>query len=286
VFGVLVPSETESCAQAFLALGGQDGIGVADRATGPQRDRLFQTPHGSIAALSPPAYGLAGHVYAKDPTDGSPTPHPDVIDYYEERARRSVGLIIVGHIEVQKGHSGRWHLTTDSAVDAFRPLVDRVHQHGSKMFAQLHCGFGSPSGIPGASNPCGAATAGLRTRSSPTKSCDRHRPRSAQRYRRAKGERGYEWGEMPIRYVDEYKQEDSMWYSTKRSLHMRYASRPSFRELTASVARPCDRVRSVRSDRGGVEPRLNSGLDQDLTNWPQIGFPVFMGTNSFPTSFT
>jgi 2,4-dienoyl-CoA reductase-like NADH-dependent reductase (Old Yellow Enzyme family)/thioredoxin reductase len=114
------------------------------------KNRLFQTPHGSIAALSPPALGLAGHVYAKDPVDGSPLPHPDVIDYYEERARGGLGLIIMGHIEVQKFGSGRWHLNTPSAVEAFKPLTDRLHQHGTKVFAQLHCGFGSPSGVPGA----------------------------------------------------------------------------------------------------------------------------------------
>ena len=89
-------------------------------------------------------------MYAKDPVDGSPLPHPDVIDYYEERARGGLGLIIQGHIEVQKGDSGRWHLTTPSATEAFVPLLERVHSHGTKMFAQLHCGFGSASGIPGA----------------------------------------------------------------------------------------------------------------------------------------
>jgi 2,4-dienoyl-CoA reductase-like NADH-dependent reductase (Old Yellow Enzyme family) len=114
------------------------------------KNRLFQTPHGSPAVNSNPAYGLAGHIYARDPADGSPLPHPDVIDYYTERARGGLGLIIMGHIEVQKGDSGRWHLTTGSAVDAFRPLAERVHQHGTKLFAQLHCGFGSPSGLPGA----------------------------------------------------------------------------------------------------------------------------------------
>jgi 2,4-dienoyl-CoA reductase-like NADH-dependent reductase (Old Yellow Enzyme family)/thioredoxin reductase len=114
------------------------------------KNRLYQTPHGSIAALSPPQYGLRQHVYAVDPVDGSPLPHPDVIDYFEERARGGVGLIILGHIEVQKGDSGRYHLTTPSAVEAFKPLVERMHLHGTKVFAELHCGFGSPSGLPGA----------------------------------------------------------------------------------------------------------------------------------------
>jgi 2,4-dienoyl-CoA reductase-like NADH-dependent reductase (Old Yellow Enzyme family) len=114
------------------------------------KNRVYMTPHGSIAVLSPPEYGLRNHVYAHDPVDGSPLPHPDLVDYFEERARGGVGLIIMGHIEVQKGDSGRFHLTTDAAVEAFKPLVDRVHQHDTKIFAQLHCGFGSPSGLPGA----------------------------------------------------------------------------------------------------------------------------------------
>jgi len=122
------------------------------------KNRIYQTPHGSFAVLSPPKYQLASHVYAKDPVDGSPLPHPEVGDYYEERARGGVGLIIMGHIEVQKGDSGRYHLTTDSAVEAFRPIVDRVHQHGTKIFSELHCGFGSPSGLPGAGH---IATAGF-----------------------------------------------------------------------------------------------------------------------------
>lgn len=114
------------------------------------KNRLYQAPHGSFAWMAPPENDLAAHVYAIDGTDGSPIPHPDVIDYYEERARGGVGLIIQGHIEVQKGHSGRWHLTTNSATKAFQPLVERVHRHGAKIFAQFHCGMGSPSGIPGA----------------------------------------------------------------------------------------------------------------------------------------
>jgi 2,4-dienoyl-CoA reductase-like NADH-dependent reductase (Old Yellow Enzyme family)/NADPH-dependent 2,4-dienoyl-CoA reductase/sulfur reductase-like enzyme len=114
------------------------------------KNRLYQTPHGSSAGFAPPAYGLLGHIYAKDPTDGSPIPHPDAIDYYEERARGGVGLIIMGHIEVQKGDSGRWHLTTQGGIDAFKPLTERVRSHGTKIMAQLHCGFGSPSGLPGA----------------------------------------------------------------------------------------------------------------------------------------
>jgi 2,4-dienoyl-CoA reductase-like NADH-dependent reductase (Old Yellow Enzyme family)/thioredoxin reductase len=114
------------------------------------KNRLFQTPHGSAAVNANPAYGLADHIYARDPADGSPVPHPDVIDYYEERARGGLGLIIMGHVEVQKFGSGRWHLTTGTAVDAFRPLADRVHRHGTKLFAQLHCGFGAASAIPGA----------------------------------------------------------------------------------------------------------------------------------------
>ncbi|MCU1361536.1 MAG: NemA, partial [Ilumatobacteraceae bacterium] len=114
------------------------------------KNRIYQTPHGSIALLAPPSLGLIQHVYGKDPADGSPVPHPHVIDYFEERARGGAGLLIQGHIEILKGDSGRYHLTTDTATDHFIPLLERVHAHGTKMFAQLHCGMRSPSGLPGA----------------------------------------------------------------------------------------------------------------------------------------
>lgn len=114
------------------------------------KNRLFMTPHGSVARLAPPQYGLAQHVYDIDPVDGSPVPHPDHIAYFEERARGGVGLIIMGHIEVRKGESGRFHLTTDSATERMKPMVEAIHKHGTKVFAELHCGHSSPSGIPGA----------------------------------------------------------------------------------------------------------------------------------------
>lgn len=114
------------------------------------KNKLYLTPHGTFASLSAPGSGLRERIYVPDPVDGSPLPHPEVIDYYEERARGGVGLIIFGHIEVQKGDSGRWHLTTPSAVEAWKPMIQRLHSHGTKVFAQLHCGFGSPSGLPGA----------------------------------------------------------------------------------------------------------------------------------------
>lgn len=114
------------------------------------KNRIYQTPHGPIAKNAPPEFGLGRHVYAVDPVDGSPAPHPDIFDYFEERARGGVGLIMMGHIEIQKGHSGRYHLTTPSAIEIFKPLLERLHSHETKVFAQLHCGYGSPSGLPDA----------------------------------------------------------------------------------------------------------------------------------------
>jgi 2,4-dienoyl-CoA reductase-like NADH-dependent reductase (Old Yellow Enzyme family) len=112
------------------------------------KNRLFLAPHGSFAPMSPPSHHLAEHIYTTDPDDGTPLPHPDLADYFEARARGGVGLVVVGHTEVEKGHSGRWHLTSTRATEAFRPIVDRVHSHGVKMFVQLNCGYHSPSGVP------------------------------------------------------------------------------------------------------------------------------------------
>jgi 2,4-dienoyl-CoA reductase-like NADH-dependent reductase (Old Yellow Enzyme family) len=114
------------------------------------KNRIYQTPHGTIAGLGLASMWLRPHVYGQDPADGSPAPAPDLIDYFEERARGGAGLLIEGHIEILKGDSGRFHLTTETAADLFVPLLERVHTHGTKMFAQLHCGMRSPSGLPGA----------------------------------------------------------------------------------------------------------------------------------------
>jgi dimethylglycine catabolism A len=122
------------------------------------KNRLYQTPHGPLSSFGDASIGIIEHVYTKD-ADGYTLPHPHATDYFEERARGGLGLIVMGHIETEPGATAaeaatggrapdRWHLYTDSAVDAFNAMIERLHAHGTKVFAQLNCGQGSPSGVP------------------------------------------------------------------------------------------------------------------------------------------
>lgn len=87
------------------------------------------------------------------------------IDYYEERARGGVGLLVTGAEGV---HPSGWHAPhfqawREDAAPRYQALADAVHGHGSKVFTQLwHAGlqdFGiidldhhhpvmGPSGVP------------------------------------------------------------------------------------------------------------------------------------------
>jgi 2,4-dienoyl-CoA reductase-like NADH-dependent reductase (Old Yellow Enzyme family)/thioredoxin reductase len=71
--------------------------------------------------------------------NGEATQH--LIDYYTERARGGVALIIVESNYVQrKGRGGvnRFGLYDDSLLEGHTRLVEAVHTHGAKICAQLH----------------------------------------------------------------------------------------------------------------------------------------------------
>ena len=72
-----------------------------------------------------------------------------VIDYYVERARGGVGLIITGVFKVenevenyQKNGARIWPVLTFSALPGLAELADRVHNFGAKLFVQLSAGPG------------------------------------------------------------------------------------------------------------------------------------------------
>jgi 2,4-dienoyl-CoA reductase-like NADH-dependent reductase (Old Yellow Enzyme family)/thioredoxin reductase len=104
----------------------------------------------------------AGYVDPDPTMPGFNLPAANCADYYAERARGGVGLIIQGGtiIDAASKTPGNWQLFTDAAVDAWRPVVSAVHDAGAKMFVQLmqqghhgdHLGeFGgpySPSTVP------------------------------------------------------------------------------------------------------------------------------------------
>lgn len=73
-------------------------------------------------------------------TDGRPT--EKLMDYYEERAKGGVGLIIPGVTRVNDmaGASTFTQLAMshDYHIEPMREFADRIHRHGSKLAIQLH----------------------------------------------------------------------------------------------------------------------------------------------------
>ena len=92
------------------------------------KNRIAMAPMGIGGLLNP---------------DGSPGPR--ALDYYLERARGGVGLIITGVFRVENevehfpGLSAR---VTPQALGAFTELAEAVHALGTKIFVQLTAGFG------------------------------------------------------------------------------------------------------------------------------------------------
>ena len=106
-------------------------------------DRLFKSIKiGEIEiknriAMAP--MGIAGLVNL----DGSPGPR--AIDYYIERARGGVGLIITSYFKVENVVESLpvvLPLVSRHAVGPFTELAEAVHSLGTKIFVQLTAGFG------------------------------------------------------------------------------------------------------------------------------------------------
>jgi 2,4-dienoyl-CoA reductase-like NADH-dependent reductase (Old Yellow Enzyme family) len=70
------------------------------------------------------------------------TPSELIIDYYEERARNGLGLLITGVTRVNFVHGAvlprQLSMASDRHIAPFAAMVDRIHAHGTKMFCQLH----------------------------------------------------------------------------------------------------------------------------------------------------
>jgi 2,4-dienoyl-CoA reductase-like NADH-dependent reductase (Old Yellow Enzyme family) len=81
--------------------------------------------------------------------DGAIT--PSLVEFYRRLARGGAGLIITGHIYVEKrGQYAPFQtgIESDLKVEGWRTLVDAVHQDGGTIFAELsHAG--SQSVVPG-----------------------------------------------------------------------------------------------------------------------------------------
>lgn len=72
--------------------------------------------------------------------NGCPT--DKMMDYYEERAKGGVGLIIteITRVEDINGAStfAQLSMSQDINAEALRPMAERIHKHGAKLFVQLH----------------------------------------------------------------------------------------------------------------------------------------------------
>ncbi|MDO4283195.1 MAG: FAD-dependent oxidoreductase [Clostridia bacterium] len=65
-----------------------------------------------------------------------------VHDYYIERAKNDVGLIIPGMILLKSMIGSKWAYKQEKEFLKAKPLIDEIHQYGSKVFFQIGCGWG------------------------------------------------------------------------------------------------------------------------------------------------
>ena len=92
------------------------------------KNRIAMAPMGIVGLLNP---------------DGSPGPR--ALDYYLERARGGVGLIITGVFRVEnevENFPGLSGLVTSPGLGSFAELAETLHALGTKIFVQLTAGFG------------------------------------------------------------------------------------------------------------------------------------------------
>ena len=116
-------------------------------------EKLFQTGRIGVLtiknrAVMPPMEVLYGEV------DGSVGQR--AINYYEERARGGVGLIIVEATAVDEINNSpvdyQLRLTSNQYVSGFQRLAEAIHRHDCHAFVQLHH-YGSKSSPTAAGAP-------------------------------------------------------------------------------------------------------------------------------------
>lgn len=98
------------------------------------KNRIAMAPMGIVGLTNP---------------DGNPGARG--IDYYVERARGGVGLIITGLFQVKDeigSTGGPKHMINQASTAAFRELCEGVHALGAKLFVQLTAGFGRVLPLP------------------------------------------------------------------------------------------------------------------------------------------
>jgi 2-enoate reductase len=103
------------------------------------KNRIAMAPMGIVGLTNP---------------DGNPSQR--AIDYYIERARGGVGLIITGVFKVEnevESYVRNMHLINSSSLASFGELSEAVHSLGSAVLVQLTAGFGRVAPLRILSNP-------------------------------------------------------------------------------------------------------------------------------------
>ena len=66
----------------------------------------------------------------------------DAADFFLERARNDVGLIIPGIAPLKNLIGGQWLYKADGAFRKLKPYMEEIHKTGARLFVQLTAGFG------------------------------------------------------------------------------------------------------------------------------------------------
>ena len=90
---------------------------------------------------------VMGPMAANSPAEDG-TPSDQTVAFFEARARGGVGMIIVGGAVAttraweESPFLPALRLDRDDVVNAYRPMVDAVHRHGTKIIYEATAGFG------------------------------------------------------------------------------------------------------------------------------------------------
>ena len=63
-------------------------------------------------------------------------------DFFLERAKNNVGLIIPGIAPLRDTIGGRWLYQNKKMFRELKPYMEEIHKTGAKLFVQLTAGFG------------------------------------------------------------------------------------------------------------------------------------------------
>ena len=66
----------------------------------------------------------------------------EVHDYYIERAKNNIGLIIPGMIPLRSLLQAKWLPDHPEVFKDLKPLMDEIHSYGTKVFFQIGAGWG------------------------------------------------------------------------------------------------------------------------------------------------